>query len=76
MRETAPFSTQQMSQIRYFADTSEVNQWLDAFIEVHDQQGDQPYYLHIDQVQVLPFPKNGMYPILAIYHRVYLRRGE
>jgi hypothetical protein len=75
-RPTIPFSQQQMGGIRHFDSLREINEWLADLIKVHDRDGEHPYYLHIDHVQILPATEQGQsIPVLTIYHRVYLQRG-
>lgn len=75
IRTIKAFSEKQTVALRYFSSLGEVEGWLGDLGEVGDSGG-IPYYLHIDQFQVLPLTKEGSYPVFAIYHRVYLKSGE
>ena len=75
IRTIKAFSEGQIVGLRHFGSLGDIEEWLSGLVEVHEN-GDSPYYLHIDQFQVLPPTKNGSYPVFTIYHRVYLKRGE
>ncbi len=76
MREKKPYTTAQMSMVRYFKDSNEVAEWIDELLEVHEGAGDA-YYRHVDHFIVLPFPAHSEGILaLTIYHTVYLEPGE
>jgi hypothetical protein len=69
------FSEKQMVNIKYFEDLKAVEEWLDSFVEISDPDGAQPYYSHLDHVQILPVNEHGRYPVLTIHRTVYLQKG-
>jgi len=75
VRTISAFSESQTVGLRYFESVGSIEEWLSGLVKIHENDGD-PYYLHIDQLQILPREKNGSYPVFTIYHRIYLKRGE
>ena len=69
------FSEKQMVNIKYFEDLKAVEDWLDSFVEIFDRDSAQPWYSHLDHVQILPVNEHGRYPVLTIHRRVYLQKG-
>jgi hypothetical protein len=74
-RLTIPMSQRQIVNLRYVGSLREVDEWLNDLLQVHEYLDKDPYYLHIDHVQVFPPNQDGYIPVLAIYHRVYLQAG-
>ena len=75
IRTIKAFSESQTTALRYFQSLDDIEEWLSSLTDSHDTQEDS-YYLHIDQLQILPPTEKGIYPVFTIYHRVYLKRGE
>ena len=75
IRTIKAFSESQTVGLRYFESLGAIEEWLSSLVDTHENDGDS-YYLHIDQLQILLPTKNDSYPVFAIYHRVYLKRGE
>jgi hypothetical protein len=75
IRTVKAFSEKQIADLRYLGSLRAVDEWLASLVEPHNDP-ENPYYLHIDQFQILPPTKEGSYPVFTIYHSVYLKRGE
>lgn len=75
MKPSIPMSMRQLSSVGRFQDMDDLSEWIDNFLDVHDGKGN-PYYLHIDHLQILPDPGGKGYEALAIYHTIYLKKGE
>lgn len=78
MEGKEPFSTNQISQVRYFNNADDVQAWVDMLTKPSSlSESEEPYYMHIDHFVVLPFAskKPGILA-LTIYHRVYLQIGK
>lgn len=75
IRTIKAFSESQIAGLRYFSSLGDIEEWLSDLVQAHDNDGN-PYYLHIDQLQILPKTEEGSYPVFTVYHRVYLKQGE